>query len=109
MEKTLKGLKVVVTHRGQIRRKFRITKLTSTPAFRTFFSLESTGAENSVAAYFQTKYNQQLYFPHLPCLVVGDPARPVYLPLEVCDILPGQRHLRKLNERQVGECLALDC
>ncbi|KNC97956.1 uncharacterized protein SPPG_06944 [Spizellomyces punctatus DAOM BR117] len=109
VEKVLKGLKIVVTHRGQIRRKFRITKITSTPANRTMFSLESTGLENSVAGYFQAKYNHQLYFPHLPCLVVGDPSRQVFLPMEVCDIVPGQRHLRKLNERQTAEMIKFTC
>ncbi|KAI9104430.1 Piwi domain-containing protein [Phlyctochytrium arcticum] len=109
IEKVLKGLKIVVTHRGQIRRKFRVSKVTPTPANRTMFSLEESGVENSVAGYFQSKYNSQLYFPHLPCLVVGDPARQVYLPMEVCSIVPGQRHLRKLNERQTAEMIKFTC
>ena len=57
--------------------------------------------EESVASYFKKKYNITLNYPHLPCLVVGDPAKHVFLPLEVCEIVPGQRHLKKLNERQV--------
>ncbi|TPX59346.1 hypothetical protein PhCBS80983_g02488 [Powellomyces hirtus] len=109
VEKALKGLKIIVTHRGQLRRKYRISKITTTPANRTMFAMEETGIDNSVAAYFHTKYNQSLYFPHLPCLVVGDPARQVFLPLEVCDIMPGQRHLRKLNERQTAEMIKFTC
>ncbi|KAI9203830.1 Piwi domain-containing protein [Polychytrium aggregatum] len=115
LEKTLKGLKVVVTHRGQVRRKYRIAKLTSTPANRTMFvvgqdaATGATGTEESVASYFQAKYNRHLYFPHLPCLVVGDPSKHVYLPLEVCEIIPGQRHLRKLNERQTAEMIKFTC
>ncbi|KAI8824387.1 Piwi domain-containing protein [Fimicolochytrium jonesii] len=109
VEKALKGLKIVVTHRGQIRRKFRISKITSTPANRTMFALEESGAETSVAGFFQSKYNHTLYFPHLPCLVVGDPARQVFLPLEVCDIMAGQRHLRKLNEKQTAEMIKFTC
>ncbi|KAI9002409.1 Piwi domain-containing protein [Gaertneriomyces semiglobifer] len=109
VEKALRGLKVVVTHRGQIRRKYRVSRVTATPASRTTFSVEATGADNSVAAYFQSKYNMQLYFPHLPCLAVGDPARVVYLPLEVCEVVPGQRHLRKLNERQTAEMIKFTC
>jgi eukaryotic translation initiation factor 2C len=93
----------VVTHRGQIRRKYRITKLTMTPVNRTVFQFGEAPnqREDTVAHYFQSKYNINLYFPHLPCLVVGDPAKAVYLPMEVCEIVQGQRHLRKLNERQV--------
>lgn len=109
LEKTFKGLKVVVTHRGHIRRKYRISRLTSTPANRTMFSFGDTGTEESVANYFQTKYNCNLYFPHLPCLIVGDPSKMVYLPMEVCEIIPGQRHLRKLNERQTAEMIKFTC
>ncbi|KAJ3259926.1 eukaryotic translation initiation factor 2C, 2 [Chytriomyces hyalinus] len=109
LDKTLKGLKVAVTHRGQIRRKYRIARITSTPATRTVFALASTGQEESVANYFAGKYNAPLYFPHLPCLIVGDPAKLVYLPMEVCEVVPGQRHLRKLNERQTAEMIKFTC
>ncbi|KAI8619684.1 Piwi domain-containing protein [Chytriomyces sp. MP71] len=109
LDKTLKGLKVVVTHRGQIRRKYRIARFTATPASRTMFPLASTGQEESVANYFMGKYNAPLYFPHLPCLIVGDPTKLVYLPIEVCEVVPGQRHLRKLNERQTAEMIKFTC
>ncbi|KAJ3073654.1 argonaute 1 [Podochytrium sp. JEL0797] len=109
LDKTLKGLKVAVTHRGQIRRKYRIARITTTPASRTMFPSSATGADESVANYFLQKYNAPLYFPHLPCLVVGDPSRGVYLPIEVCEVVPGQRHLRKLNERQTAEMIKFTC
>ncbi|KAJ3287814.1 argonaute 1 [Borealophlyctis nickersoniae] len=109
LEKALRGLKIVVTHRGQIRRKYRIAKITTTPANRTMFPVGETGTEDSVANYFQSKYNTQLYFPHLPCLIVGDPSKHVYLPMEVCEVVPGQRHLRKLNERQTAEMIKFTC
>ncbi|KAI9364457.1 Piwi domain-containing protein [Zopfochytrium polystomum] len=109
LEKTLKGLKIVVTHRGHVRRKYRISRVTSTPANRTMFSQGESGTEESVANYFATKYNTTLYFPHLPCLIVGDPSKMVYLPMEVCEVIPGQRHLRKLNERQTAEMIKFTC
>jgi len=37
----------------------------------------------------------------VPCLNVGTPKRPVYLPAEVCTIAPGQRRL-KLDEKQTA-------
>ncbi|KAI8828499.1 Piwi domain-containing protein, partial [Chytridium lagenaria] len=109
LEKSLKGLKIVVTHRGHLRRKYRITRITSSPANRTMFPVGDTGNEESVANYFQTKYNASLYFPHLPCLIVGDPSKMIYLPFEVCEVVPGQRHLRKLNERQTAEMIKFTC
>ncbi|KAJ3191601.1 hypothetical protein HDU67_005786, partial [Dinochytrium kinnereticum] len=33
----------------------------------------------------------------------------IYLPMEVCEVVPGQRHLRKLNERQTAEMIKFTC
>ena len=46
----------------------------------------------------------RLKYPTAPCLNVGSPQRPSYLPLEVCSIAPGQRRL-KLDERQTAEMI----
>ncbi|TPX31606.1 hypothetical protein SmJEL517_g05103 [Synchytrium microbalum] len=109
VEKALKGLKIYVTHRGLMKRRFRITRLTTTAANRTMFAFGDKGEEESVSNYFAQKYGHPLQFGNLPCLVVGDPARHVYLPMEVCEIVPGQRHLRKLNERQTAEMIKFTC
>jgi hypothetical protein len=99
VEKALRGLKVVVTHRGNVRRKYRVSRVGSAPATRAIFGED--GEEQSVAAYFLDKYGIVLEYPNLPCLIIGDVSRNVMLPMEVCDVVIGQRHLRKLNERQV--------
>ncbi|KAH6567126.1 hypothetical protein BASA60_009173 [Batrachochytrium salamandrivorans] len=109
LEKSLKGIKIVIKHRGPVRRKYRIVCFTSTPASRTTFSKNNTGVEQTVAEYFLEKYSMPLKFAHLPCIVVGDSSRPMYLPLEVCDIFHGQRHLRKLNERQTADMIKFTC
>lgn len=101
LERVIKDLKVQVTHRGPFRKKFKITHLTQTSADRTLFLTNHDGEEESVAHYFASKYEYHLRFGHLPCIVAGDSSRPVYLPLEVCKVVPGQRYMRKLNERQV--------
>ena len=101
LEKVIKDLKICTTHRDSLRRKYRIIRLTPTNAHKTTFLLNDTGTEESVMNYFWIKYRKKLKFPHLPCLVVGTSNRPVYLPIEMCDVISGQRHLRKLNERQV--------
>lgn len=103
LERHLRGLQVIVTHRGETRRKFRITRISATNANKTLFPLNGNpGMEESVYQYFLKKYQRRLQFPHLPVLVAGDPSKPVYLPMEVCEICPGQRHMRKLNEKQVS-------
>ena len=42
--------------------------------------------------------------PHVSCLNVGTPNKPIYLPAEVCTIAPGQRRL-KLDEKQTAEMI----
>lgn len=115
-ERMLKGVKIAVTHRGEMRRKYKINGFTRTPADETIFKLGTASSHGiseerdiSVASYFHDQYNYQLRFPHLPCLKVGSIQRAVYLPLEVCDIIPGQRYLRKLNEQQTAQMIRLTC
>ena len=42
----------------------------------------------------------------MPCLNVGTPARPVYVPPELAKIAKGQRRL-KLDERQTAEMIKI--
>ncbi|CAD5187417.1 unnamed protein product [Musa acuminata subsp. malaccensis] len=47
-----------------------------------------------------------------PCLQVGNPQRPNYLPTEVSDkfsIVEGQRYSKRLNERQIAALLKVTC
>jgi hypothetical protein len=100
IDRQLKGLKIIVTHRGQIRRKYKIVKCVK-DARQTKFALNDSEEIISVYDFFLKKYKMALKFPHLPCILVGDASRPMYFPMEVCEIVPGQRHVKRLNERQV--------
>ena len=46
----------------------------------------------------------RLTLPHMPCLNVGTPHKPIYLPAEVCTIAPGQRRVR-LDEKQTASMI----
>lgn len=110
LERGLKNVKVITTHRGNSRRRWKIAKITTTPCSRTFFPMkeDSGGREESVSNYFRERYGTKLQFEHFPCVVVGDPAKHIYLPMEVCRVVPGQRILRKLNEKQTVSDRILD-
>ncbi|KAH8021961.1 hypothetical protein HPB51_019605 [Rhipicephalus microplus] len=41
-------------------------------------------------------------YPHLPCLQVGQEHKHTYLPLEVCNIVAGQRCIKKLTDMQTS-------
>lgn len=58
--------------------------------------------ECTVAKYFLDKYKMKLRYPHLPCLQVGQEHKHTYLPLEVCNIVAGQRCIKKLTDMQTS-------
>lgn len=58
--------------------------------------------ECTVSKYFLDKYKMKLRYPHLPCLQVGQEHKHTYLPLEVCNIVPGQRCIKKLTDMQTS-------
>ncbi|KAI9490415.1 hypothetical protein BDB00DRAFT_875314 [Zychaea mexicana] len=79
--------------------------LTPAPADRTFFK-DQDNNEMSVAQYFTAHYNMGLRFPFLPCIIVR---KTIFLPMEVCDIVPGQRYNKKLDEQQTAEMITFTC
>ena len=83
IKKALRGLRVEVTHRGQMRRKYRIAGLTKDSARELRFQL-STGESKTVRDYFRETYKLQLRYDFLRCLQVGTEQKPNYLPIEVC-------------------------
>ncbi|VDM60322.1 unnamed protein product [Angiostrongylus costaricensis] len=103
--KEIRGLKIEITHCGQMRRKYRVCNVTRRPAQTQTFPLQlETGQtiECTVAKYFYDKYRIQLKYPHLPCLQVGQEQKHTYLPPEVCHVVPGQRCIKKLTDTQTS-------
>jgi len=103
VQKAVRGLKVEVTHQGNMRRKYRVTGLAAVPADQDLFDHEQLG-RISVAQYFVSHHNRRLQFPKLPCLVVGEKGSRI--PPEVCTVVPGIRK-RRLNDRQAQEMIAI--
>ncbi|XP_033109683.1 protein argonaute-2-like isoform X1 [Anneissia japonica] len=103
--KEIRGLKIEITHCGSMRRKYRVCNVTRRPAQTQTFPLQlDTGqtVDCTVGRYFMEKYHIRLQYPHLPCLQVGQELRHTYLPLEVCNIVPGQRCIKKLTDSQTS-------
>ncbi|KAK4343475.1 hypothetical protein RND71_036569 [Anisodus tanguticus] len=82
VKKALRGVKVEVTHRGNIRRKYRISGLTSQPTRELIFPVDEEKNMKSVIEYFQEVYGFTIQHPHLPCLLVGSQKKVNYLPME---------------------------
>eukprot|EP00250_Pteridium_aquilinum_P018093 c23937_g1_i1 orf=231-3842(+) len=109
IKKALRGVKVEVTHRGNMRRKYRISGLTSQPTQELTFPVDEKGTMKSVVEYFQETYGYTICNTVLPCLQVGNQQRPNYLPMEVCKIVEGQRYSKRLNEKQITALLKVTC
>ncbi|XP_070294239.1 protein argonaute-2 isoform X4 [Salvelinus sp. IW2-2015] len=102
---SLPGLKVEITHCGQMKRKYRVCNVTRRPASHQTFPLQQENGQTiecTVAQYFKDKYKLILRYPHLPCLQVGQEQKHTYLPLEVCNIVAGQRCIKKLTDNQTS-------
>ncbi|KAL8057742.1 hypothetical protein ABFX02_04G203700 [Erythranthe guttata] len=108
VRRALKGVKVENNHQDHVKHH-KITGLSTEPTQRLMFSVDESGAQISVYQYFRQKYNIVLKYPLLPALQAGSAARPIYLPMEVCKIVAGQRYSKKLNERQVTQLLRATC
>uniref|UniRef100_A0A1Y9GLL1 Argonaute 1 n=1 Tax=Anopheles arabiensis TaxID=7173 RepID=A0A1Y9GLL1_ANOAR len=103
--KEIKGLKIEITHCGTMRRKYRVCNVTRRPAQMQSFPLQLENGQTvecTVAKYFLDKYKMKLRYPHLPCLQVGQEHKHTYLPLEVCNIVAGQRCIKKLTDMQTS-------
>ncbi|KAF6158188.1 hypothetical protein GIB67_014982 [Kingdonia uniflora] len=112
IKKTLRGMKVEVTHHGNLknmRRKYRVIGLTVQATRDLTFSADESGTIKSVVQYFQEAYDIVLQHPHRPCLQVGNQQRLNYLPMEVCRIVEGQRYSKSLSEKQVTSLLKVTC
>eukprot|EP00102_Acyrthosiphon_pisum_P021378 XP_016658588.1 PREDICTED: protein argonaute-2-like [Acyrthosiphon pisum] len=100
----IKGLKIEITHWGEMRRKYKVRNVTRKPAQTQTFPLQEKNnvVECTVAKYFLDKHNMKLRYPNLPCLHVGEKHNHIYLPLEVCKIVKSQRCARKLTDMQTS-------
>ena len=102
----LKSLRVVVTHRGDRGRNYdnRIRDVTRQGACEITFNTNEdnpdkpTETEN-VASYFEKRYNLRLKYPKLPCVDLGKKGK---MPMELCELSPGQKYSKKLNPTQVS-------
>ncbi|EOY30931.1 Stabilizer of iron transporter SufD / Polynucleotidyl transferase isoform 2 [Theobroma cacao] len=109
VKKALRGVKVEVTHRGNVRRKYRVSGLTTQPTRELSFPLDEHMNMKSVVEYFQEMYGYTIRYAHLPCLQVGNEKKVNYLPMEACKIVEGQRYTKGLNEKQITSLLKVSC
>ena len=100
----IKGLKIVVSHLPYPR-KYKIVDVTRLSVRKQTFPLDD-GSQCTVENYFKEKYpDSHIEHPLLPCLHVGQKSRNVYLPIDVCTIVGGQRCVKKLTDIQTSNMI----
>uniref|UniRef100_A0A0E0AHW8 Piwi domain-containing protein n=1 Tax=Oryza glumipatula TaxID=40148 RepID=A0A0E0AHW8_9ORYZ len=102
-KKMLKNLRVKAIHNNM---EFKISGLSDEPCSRQTFpmkvrngSSEGETVEITVQEYFKSK-QVDLTMPYLPCLDVGKPKRPNYVPIELCHMVSLQRYTKALSSQQ---------
>ncbi|KAL1082033.1 hypothetical protein V6Z11_D09G106600 [Gossypium hirsutum] len=108
VKKALKGVRVRLICMNYAK-TCKIIGVSRDPISQLTFTLDDKRTNVSVVKYFREKYNVVLKYPSLPALQRGSEARPVYLPMELCSIVEGQRYTKKLNEQQVRSLLRATC
>ncbi|KAL9021543.1 MAG: hypothetical protein Q9185_001274 [Variospora sp. 1 TL-2023] len=61
----------------------------------------------SVADYFKKKYDIKLQFPKAPVINFGSDDKPVWIPVELGIVMPGQPFRGKLNDEQTTKMLQM--
>jgi len=106
LEKVVKNITVNVTHR-ETKKSFKIAAISREPVSQLRIPKEDGSEGETIAEYFGKKYFR-LRYPNLPCIRIGPAAKNMYLPLEVCNMVGGQR-IMKLSEDQTAEIIRVAC
>ncbi|KAM0058620.1 putative post-transcriptional gene silencing PAZ-Argonaute family [Helianthus debilis subsp. tardiflorus] len=106
-KRTLKNLRV---KNNETSTEYKITGLSEKPCNQQLFSLrQKTKDENgefetmevTVYDYFVNYRKLDLrYSGDLPCINVGKPKKPIFLPIEFCTLVSSQRYTKSLNTMQ---------
>eukprot|EP00158_Paraphelidium_tribonemae_P007910 Partr_v1_DN28395_c2_g1_i2_m78462 putative eukaryotic translation initiation factor 2c len=84
-----------------------IKGVTALSASQIMIRLRETDTEEiSVSQYFRQRYFS-LHCPRLPCVFVEKGGKVLYFPLEVCELVAGQKFRQKLNEGQTAKMIEL--
>ncbi|KAI4308285.1 hypothetical protein L6164_031375 [Bauhinia variegata] len=103
-KRMLKNLRIMASPSNQ---EYKITGLSDRPCREQTFTLKNKGGgeddavEVTVYDYFVNHRNIDLrYSADLPCINVGKPKRPTYLPVELCSLVSLQRYTKALSTLQ---------
>ncbi|KAL3102238.1 hypothetical protein niasHS_003647 [Heterodera schachtii] len=108
--KQLKGLCLQTIHLPEDQMLFCAFGLTDRDANKITFTLENR--EITLPQYYSQKYNRRLLYPRLPCVIHRRGSQESFFPMEVLQIIDGQRvpldkQTPKLTEQMIRKCQVL--
>ncbi|KAJ3271560.1 hypothetical protein HDV01_006522 [Terramyces sp. JEL0728] len=105
IEKGLKGVNCITTHRGEMKQRFNIKKISKDSAASMMF--EKDGKTVSVKQYFESEFNIRLKFPNMPLALKANGK--TAFPLECLSIQPAQRFKDRLSGNQTANMIRATC
>ncbi|CAG8482152.1 14805_t:CDS:10 [Acaulospora morrowiae] len=100
LERALRTVQIHVIHRGDKPKRLKIERLSSQAADDLIF--DKDGQKVSVTQYYYNQYHRRLEFGSLPCVLVK---RTSYIPIELCEILPGQRYEKSIDDKAKADMI----
>jgi eukaryotic translation initiation factor 2C len=102
VDNTLKGLKVIVTHR-RTKQKYTIVGLTKDNTRQILFTVEDPEGQNQprqvrIVDHFREKYDKDIMYKDIPCLDFKGNKKN-YVPMEFCILAEGQVYPKEQLER----------
>ncbi|KAH0580660.1 Protein argonaute 1B [Termitomyces sp. J132] len=106
LPKSFGKMKVRTQHLGHTK---PIKRIGTRSARNTTFDCAELGGVVSVEKYFEKKYGIKLQHPtDLPVVDLGSQKKEVWVPAELCEIIPGQPY-GKLNDRETAQMIRYAC
>ncbi|EGN97699.1 hypothetical protein SERLA73DRAFT_169952 [Serpula lacrymans var. lacrymans S7.3] len=102
-------LKVATTYRGYKMKK-AIYKISGTTARKSIFQCDEYGGRISVEVYFKKKFNITLrHADDLPLVDLGNKAKSMLVPAELCEIEVGEPFRGKLSDKETASMIKFAC
>lgn len=105
INRAIKKINVEMTH-SDSKRQWIVNGLSKETAVTKTFTKED-GSVLTVADYFKARYGLELTYPNMPLVHVGPKKKDILVPIEVCNVVKGQRLTKKLSPMQTADMIKI--
>ncbi|KAL5508298.1 hypothetical protein ACEPAH_5917 [Sanghuangporus vaninii] len=105
LQRFIQGIRIVTIHTdwtGKASKTPRVIKKISSESATKLRFKRREGGEMTVSGYFEDILGRPLEYPNLPCVEVGSGA---LLPIELCEVLPGQIMRKQVPPQYIKDVL----